>query len=69
MIYCGSYWAVPPLLAAAYCLLVWMRKSGGRGSWMGFFATTMAALFFFTLPTMLAILLPIIALMNQMVSK
>lgn len=66
---CGSYLAVPPLLAAGYCMYVWTRKHGGRSSWMGFFATTIAFLFFITLPTLIAILLPMIAFMNVHVSK
>jgi hypothetical protein len=66
---CGPYLVVPPLLAAGYCMFVWMRKSGGRSSWIGFFATTMAVLFFFTLPVLVAILLPVVDFMNQLVSK
>jgi|SRR5208283_4786223 len=69
MVGCGSYWAVPPLLAAGYCPYVWTRKHGGRSSWMGFFAATIAILFFLILPTLIAILLPMIDFMNQLVSK
>ncbi|MGH7994682.1 MAG: permease prefix domain 1-containing protein [Limisphaerales bacterium] len=66
---CGSYWAVPPLLAAGYCLYVWTRSNSGRSSWMGFFATTAAILFLLTLHTLVAILLPIIQFMNNSVSN
>jgi hypothetical protein len=66
---CGSYLAIPPLLAAGYCMYVWTRKSGGRSSWMGFFATTIAFLFFITLPILLAMLLPMIRFMNELVLK
>lgn len=66
---CGSYLAVPPLLAVGYCMYVWTRKSGGRSSWIGFFATTMAVLFFITLPALFAILLPVVAVMNQHISN
>ena len=66
---CGSYLAVPPLLAAGYCIYVWARKYNGKTSWMGFFAATMAVLFFITLPTLFAILLPVAAVMNHLVSK
>lgn len=67
---CGSYLAVPPLLAAVYCGYVWLLKSKGRSSWMGFFATTMAVLVLLTLPTLIAVLLPVIAFMqNQFVAK
>lgn len=67
---CGSYLAVPPLLAAVYCGYVWILKSKGTSSWMGFFATTMAGLVLLTLPTLIAVLLPVIAFMqNQFVAK
>lgn len=66
---CGSYLAVPPLLAAVYCVYVWMRKSKVKGSWMGFFATTMAVLVLLTLPALIAVLLPVIAFMHQLIPK
>lgn len=65
-----SYLAVPPLLAAVHCGYVWIRKLKGTSSWMGFFATTMAVLVLLTLPTLIAVLLPVIAFMNnQFVAK
>jgi hypothetical protein len=67
---CGSCLAVPPLLAAAYCLYVWMRQAKGGNSWIGFFATTMAVLVLLTLPTLIALLLPVVSFMNhQFVAK
>jgi hypothetical protein len=67
---CGSYLAVPPLLAAAYCGYVWLLKTKGQSFWMGFFATTMATLVLLTLPTLIAVLLPVIAFMqNQPIVK
>jgi len=67
---CGAYLAVPPLLAVVYCGYVWILKSKGKSSWMGFFATTMAGLLLLTLPTLIAALLPVIAFMqNQFVVK
>ena len=60
---------VPPLLAAGYCLFVWTRKYGGRNSWMGFFATTMAVLFILTLLALVAVLLPIMTFMSYSASK
>jgi hypothetical protein len=66
---CGSYLAVPPLLAALYCAYVWIRKSKGRSSWMGFFATTMAVLVLLTLPTLIAVMLPVINFMNHLGAK
>jgi hypothetical protein len=67
---CGFYLAVPPLLAAVYCGYVWILKCKGKSSWMGFFATTMAVLVLLTLPTLIAVLLPVIFFMqNQFVAK
>ena len=66
---CGDYLAVPPLLALIYCGYVWMRKANVRSSWTGFFATTTAVLILITLPTLFAVLLPVIAFMQQLVSK
>lgn len=65
-----SYLALPPLLAAVYCGYVGMRKAKGKSSWVGFFATTMAVLVLLTLPTLIAVLLPVISFMNhQFVAK
>lgn len=61
---CGSFLAVPPLLAAMYCAYVWLRKANLKSSWIGFFATTMAVLVLLTLPTLMAVLLPVISFMN-----
>ena len=67
---CGAYLAVPPVMAAFYCGFVWLRKAKGKSSWMGFFATTMAVLVLLTLPTLIAVLLPVIVFMNnQFVAK
>ena len=46
------WWLLPllPLLAVAYCLVVCIRKSDGQRSWVAFFATTMYALVFLSLP-------------------
>jgi hypothetical protein len=66
---CGSYLAVPPLLALVYCLYVWLRKSHAKTSWMGFFAITTALVILITLPIILAILLPVIDFMNSNSSK
>jgi hypothetical protein len=57
---CGPWLAVPPLLALAYCLYIWVRRSSGRNSWMGFFAVVMAVLFLLTMPILIAAFLPLI---------
>ena len=66
---CRSFLGVPPLLALVYCLSVWFRKSHAKSSWMGFFAATTAAVIFITLPTIIAILLPMIDCMHQLMRK
>ena len=66
---CEPFLAVPPLLAAGYCLFVWTRRYSGRNSWMGFFATTMAILFILSLHALVAILLPIMTFMSYSASK
>jgi uncharacterized membrane-anchored protein len=64
-----SFIAGPPLLAALYCAYIWMRKSLRGSSWIGFFAVTMAILIFLSLTTFIAVLLPVIDLMNQLGSR
>ena len=56
---------IPPLLALVYCLYIWFRKSAVRNSWTGFFAITMSVLMFIALPTLIAVLLPVIDFMNH----
>ena len=66
----GTYLAMPPVLAGGYCMYVWTRKSGGRSSWMGFFASAMAILFVMTLPILFAIVLSVISVMQyQFIAK
>ena len=56
-------------LATAYCVWVWMRKADSRLSWVAFLATTMAALVFVLLPTMVATILPLIDAVNHLAQK
>jgi hypothetical protein len=53
------------LVAVAYCLFVWVRKSDGQKTWMGFFATAMSALMLLSYPVILALVLPLISLLQQ----
>jgi hypothetical protein len=50
---------VLPIVAAVYCLYVWIRKQDIRRSWVGFFAATMSSLVLVMLPTMIAVWLPV----------
>ena len=58
-----------PLLAAAYCLFVWIRKADGQKSWVGFFASTMSALVLLTYPVMIAAWLPLIDLLQRIAHR
>lgn len=60
-----AYLLVPPLLAAVYLAYDWFGKSKERSSWVGFFASTMAALVLLTLPILIAVLLPLIAFIHH----
>jgi len=62
-----SFLTVPPLLALVYCVYVWMQKSHAKNSWMGFFASTTAVLILFTIPILLAVLLPVIDFMHNII--
>jgi hypothetical protein len=57
---------LPPLLALFYCVYVWSRRSNAKNSWTGFFAITVAVLMFIMLPTLIAVLLPVIDFMNRL---
>ena len=52
--------AVLPVVAAVYCLYVWIRKADLRRSWVAFFAATMGSLVLVMLPTLIAVWLPVI---------
>lgn len=49
-----SYLWVLPLLALAYCLVVWVRKSDGQKTWVGFFATTVYAVVLLAFPVVIS---------------
>ena len=63
----GTWMAVVlPIVAAAYCLWVWIRKGENRSSWVAFLATATAALLFVTLPSIVAIYLPLVNALNHL---
>lgn len=66
LVYWSWFLAVPPTLAAAYCLFVWIRKSGAQTSWIGFFALTVGILILFTIMITVALVLPMINRMNHL---
>lgn len=66
---CGPWLAVPPLLAAVYCIYIWMQKSHRRNSWAGFFAVTMAILILLAMPILIAAFLPLIDFINSLPAK
>lgn len=57
------------ILATAYCLRVWMRKTDTGNSWVAFLATTVAALGFVMLPTIVAIYLPVVDALDHLAHK
>ncbi len=58
-----------PVVAAGYCVYVWMRKTGGSRSWVNFFAATMCTLVLVVLPTFVASYLPLIDTLNHLGTK
>jgi hypothetical protein len=61
---CGPWLIAPPVLAAIYCVYVWMQKSHKRNSWIGFFAVSMGVLVLLALPILMAALLPLISFID-----
>ena len=53
------------ILGIAYCLFVWIRKVEKPPSWVAFLAVTMSSIVLSLLPTVVAILLPIIDFINR----
>jgi len=60
---------VLPVMAAAYCLWIWFRKTERLPSWIGFFAATMSALVLVTLPVLIAAYLPLLKAVNHLASN
>jgi hypothetical protein len=56
---------VLPIMAAVYCVWVWLRKADRVPSWIGFFAATTGSLVLVTLPAMVAAYLPLLAALNH----
>jgi purine-cytosine permease-like protein len=53
------------ILAAAYCLYVWTRKTESHATWVSFLAATMSALVLMLLPILGALYLPLIEFANR----
>ncbi len=53
------------VLAAVYCLVVWIRKWEKCPSWVAFLATTTSTVVLLILPTMITIYLPIIDALHR----
>jgi hypothetical protein len=60
---------IPPVVAAAYCLWVTIRNNHSRSSWIGFFAWTAGTLILLSLPTMVAVVLPLFDGLNQISAR
>jgi hypothetical protein len=61
--------AVLPIVALAYCLVVWVRKPDPHHSWVGFFATTMGVLVLTAMPALIAVWLPMVKFIEQAAGK
>ena len=60
---------VLPIVAAAYCLRVWFRKTDRLPSWTGFFAVLMGVLVLVTLPAVVAAYLPLYDSLNHLAGR
>ncbi len=49
-----------PILALIWCVIVWVRKTDARNSWVGFFAASTSIIMLAVLPTVIAMYLPMI---------
>ena len=58
-----------PIIAAVYCVWVWIRKADRVPSWIGFFAAATGVLVLVTLPAMVAAYLPLLAAVIHLTSK
>jgi hypothetical protein len=49
-----------PVLALAWCVFVWLRKTESRNSWVGFFAISAAVIMLAVFPAVIAMYLPVV---------
>ena len=61
--------AILVVVAAVYCIWVWIRKADGRTSWIAFLATATGALVFVMVQVMVAAYLPLLDALNQLAHK
>lgn len=57
--------AVLAVLAFGYCIYIWVRKAERPPSWTGFLSATMCALVLVLLPSIVAIYIPLVDLLNR----
>ena len=63
---CGPYLTAGlALLALAYCIYIWTRKADHRANWIGFLATALSALFVVLLPTIVAMYITVVDVINR----
>jgi hypothetical protein len=60
---------VLPIVAAVYCLWIWLRKADKLPSWTGFFAVSMGVLVLVTLTALVAAYLPLYDALSHLASK
>lgn len=54
------------VLALGYCIFVWARRAERQAPWVGFLAASTSALVLVLLPTVVAIYLPLVDLLNAL---
>jgi hypothetical protein len=57
---CRPFLYALPVLALVWCVIVWLRKTESRNSWVGFFAATASVIMLAVFPTVIAMYLPLI---------
>ena len=60
---------VLPIVAAAYCVWIWFRKTDRLPSWISFFAVLMGVLVLVALPAVIAVYLPLYDSLSHLTSK
>jgi len=57
------------ILATAYCVRVWLLKAERQSSWVAFLAAATGSLLFVTLPSIVAIYLPLVNALQHVAIK
>jgi hypothetical protein len=58
-----------PVLALVWCVIVWLRKTESRSSWVGFFAASASVILLAVFPTVIAMYLPLVRALEMAMHK